>query len=159
MQLITKHQQRTASGTQRVVSSVQPAATPKRASATKRKREWRAPVSDMTQALSGKRTTRCLLPAFIRCSPTAIGWEEPHSWNPSYMAPYCYSKKLKPLADGEFVKECLIADVELLAPEKIKLSSALIQVSCLYATVSYTKRACGHIPWSSILWWKLSFSP
>ncbi|XP_073687696.1 general transcription factor II-I repeat domain-containing protein 2A-like [Garra rufa] len=39
----------------------------------------------------------------------------------SFVVSELIAKKLKPHSDGEFVKECLVAAAELLAPEKVKL--------------------------------------
>ena len=39
----------------------------------------------------------------------------------SYVVSDLIAKKLKPHSDGEFVKECLVATAELLAPDKVKL--------------------------------------
>ena len=51
----------------------------------------------------------------------------------SYVVSELIAKKLKPHSDGEFVKECLVATAELLAPDKVKLFQS---VSLLRRTVS-----------------------
>lgn len=54
--------------------------------------------------------------AFIR--PQTDG--ENVTWA-SFVVSELIAKKLRPHVEGEFVKECLVAAVELLAPDKVKL--------------------------------------
>lgn len=43
-----------------------------------------------------------------------------------YVVSKLIAKQLRPHIDGEFVKECMVAAAELLAPDKVKLSRVLV---------------------------------
>lgn len=65
--------------------------------------------------------------------PTGSYFGQRDSVHASYVVTELIAKKLKPHSDGEFVKECLFAEAELLAPDKVQLFQS---VSLSWRTVS-----------------------
>lgn len=60
-------------------------------------------------------------------------WDRDNVIQMSYVVSELIAKKLRPHVEGEFVKECMVAAAELLAPDKVKLFQS---VSLSWRTIS-----------------------
>ncbi len=53
----------------------------------------------------------------------------------SFVVSKLIAKKIRSHSEGEFVKKCLVATAELLTPDKVKFSSALVGFSIVYSAL------------------------